>query len=222
MRTVPWLLLLLCVSTATAGVMPITSFDRDTTATRSHVTRPDSAASTVWVGLQASPYVGGSKSMEQPTSWDANGMPWLGAVVTWPWTSPHEVWLAFGFERWQYKNSTELFPFNTVSLSVKQAMVRFGIDRLIGNDRAVSAAIGAGFGAGHTVGELDPLAGSDGAFCAEFLAHAVAYAPIGRHARLGAGISAGPNFLLGENGTPFVHWELLLRLDQAFTARPTP
>src|SRR5262245_44686234 len=132
-------------------------------------------------------------------------MPWVGGVVAWPWTSPHEVWLAFGYERWEYTRSSGLIPFDNVRISLEQFGFRVGLDRLIGRDRAVTVALGAGIGAGYAVGDLS---GSGSAASTELVARALAYAPVGAHTRLGAGISAGSTFLLGENGTPFMHWEL--------------
>ena len=223
MRTLPFLLLALCVSTASAGVIPITSFGPDTSA-RATPARADTVERPVWIGIQYSPVVGDAAEPGQPRTGDAEAMPWLALSAAWPWTSPQEAWLAIGYEHWELKPRWETIPFAPVllplisPLTLDHATVRTGIDQVIARDHVVSAALGVGVGVGAgygvaVVGTLDkqnyiPL---------EILAHARATVRAGARARIGFGISAGQTWLWahGAVDNPFAHWELELRLEHA-------
>jgi hypothetical protein len=82
--------------------------------------------------------------------WDTQGTPWIAMSAAWPWTSPHEVWLAIGYERWRYHLRSDVVTFAPGllplinPLMLDQATVRTGFDQLIGRGHAVSGALGAG------------------------------------------------------------------------------
>lgn len=218
MRILPFLLLAMGVSTASAGTFPISSFAPDTTtkhASRDTVDRP------VWFGLQASPFAGGSHEPGQVDVWDTNGTPWVGMRAAWPQTSPGEAWLAIGYEHWSFalKSDTLLFapgllPY--VSPRVLDLLsLRVGADGLIYRDHVVSGAIGVGGGTGFGTARI-PVAHRN-VVPLELLAHAFVYVRAGGTTRIGIGASGGETWLLsdGEISYPFVHWEFALRLEQA-------
>jgi len=226
MRTWFCLLLALSVSTASAGTFPITSFGPDSTADHAHDAQPDTVDLPVWVGIQCSPWVGGTRSTGgSDVEFDASGTPWVGVSTTWPWSSPHEAWLAFGYERWEYALHPETILFGNLVLpfispvKVEQFMVRTGVDRLIGRDQPVGLALGGGLGLGYAVGRVGQLPGSEWTVPAELLAHAMTTVRLGARTRVSAGVIGGPTFDLRNGGDAMMHWELELRLERAVGRR---
>jgi hypothetical protein len=217
MRIVPFLLLALWVSTATAGA-PITSFAPDTMAKRAP---PDTVDRPVWVGLRASPFSGGSREPGHPDAWDTDGMPWVALSAAWPSTTASELWLALGYEHWSFAPNLETIPFGALLLPYVSPLVldlvtlRTGVDGLICRDRLVSGAIGVGGGAGYGMARI-PVAHQN-VVPLELLAHAFVYVRAGETTRIGLGASGGQTWLWsdGEPGDPFLHWELALRFDIA-------
>jgi len=217
--------LLLCASAAAAGTFPITSFAPDTAAVTAHggaERRP------MWLGIQWSPSVGGAELAGHPHAVDADGTPWVGVTMAWPWTSPCQPWLAFGYERWEYALDREADPFGGVLLPfispvrLDHYTVRTGFDGLIGRDHAVSALVGAGWGFGYVVTRVGQLPGTDWTISLEGIAHGLLYVRTPGHTRIGAGVSAGPTLDLRDGGDLIMHWELELRLEHAGGGGPPP
>ena len=216
MRILPFLLITMCVSTASAGTFPISSFAPDTTtkqAARDTVNRP------VWFGVQASPFPGGSHEPGHPSAWDTGGMPWAGIKVAWPQKSPSEAWLALGYEHWSFAlKSDPLFAPGLLSflspVVLDMFSVRTGVDGLIGRGHVVSGAIGVGGGTGFGKAKI-PVA-QQNVVPWELLAHAFVYVRAGGTMRIGVGASGGETWLWsnGGLGDPFVHWEFALRVEQ--------
>ena len=224
------MLLLLCASTAGAGSFPITSFEPDTTARRH--SSANTVSLPVWVGLQLAPLVGDSGEMAHSSyldgsvrPWDTEGTPWIGMSVAWPWTSPHESWLALGYEHWRYVHPLppdsalsafggELLAFNTVTLD--QGVVRAGFDQLIGRGHFVSGALGGGVGMGVGWTHVEQSSYTDWTLDGEALVHGLTYVRLGERTRIGGGATAGILFDFHHGGNPDWHWELEFRLDHTF------
>ena len=217
MWILPFLLLALWVSTATAGA-PITSFEPDTMA--KHAPR-DTVDRPVWVGLHASPFAGGSREPGHPDAWDTGGMPWAGLNAAWSRATPTEAWLALGYEHWRFSLKHEWVSFAPGLLSYVSPLVldlvtlRTGVDVLICRDRLVSGAIGVGGGAGYGVAKIPAV--EQNVVPLELLAHAFVYVRAGEATRIGVGASGGETWLWsdGDVGDPFAHWEFALRFDIA-------
>jgi len=215
MRSLPCLLLLSCVSSASAGVFPITSFAPDTTAAPA-----DTVSLPVWIGVQCSPVVGDSWVRGQPRTWDTEGMPWLAFSAAWPWTGPHEVWLGIGYERWRYDIRPEAIPFPSLlsllnPVRLDQGTVRTGFDQLFGRGHVVSGALGGGLGLGLGYIHVGQLPGTEWSVFGEMLAHGLTYIRLDQNLRLGAGATGGLTFDLRNGGDPMWHWELEFRAERS-------
>ena len=228
MRSLPCLLLLLCVSTASASTFPITSFEPDSAWARRHA-QADTVSLPLWVGIQVSPVAGESWVIGQPRSWDTEGTPWIGMSVAWPWTTPREVWLAVGYERWRYKLRAGSVPFADVllplinPLKLDQATVRTGFDQLIARGHVVSGAIGGGAGIGLGYARVGDLPGTEWSILAEAFAHGLVYARMSDTARLGVGAIVGPTYDVRHGGDPLWHWELEFHVERSVGgSRPAP
>ena len=219
MRSLPCLLLLLCVSTASASTFPITSFEPDSTAR--HRAPRDTVDRPVWIGLQYSPAVGDVGVFRQPRTFDAAGMPWLAFSAAWPWASPGETWLALGYARWEYSLRPEYVPFAPILLplispvTADEVLVRGGYNGLIARDHAVSGAIGGGFGFGVAYSRAGQLSGTEWTLVVDPLAHALLRGRIGRGVRVGAGAAAGVTYDMRHGGDPTWHWELEFQVERA-------
>lgn len=219
MRSLPWLLLVLCVSTANASTFPITSFEPDSTA---HRRAPrDTVERPVWIGLQYSPVGDAAEIQQHPRRFDTAGTPWIGFGAAWPWGSSGENWLALGYARWKYSLRSEYVPFPSIVLPIinplttDEIVLRAGADGLIYGDRAVSGAIGGGLGFGLAYSRLGQLPGTDWTLLVDPLVHTLLRARVGRAARLGAGATTGLKYDVRHGGDPLWHWELELRLERA-------
>lgn len=227
MRSLSCLLLPLLVSTASAGVFPITSFAPDTA--RAHA-RADTVSLPVWVGIQVAPVVGDSWVRGEPRTWDAEGTPWLAMSAAWPWSSPHEVWLGVGYERWRYELRPEAIPFPGVLLPIlnpvkqDQATVRTGLDQLIARAHRVSGALGVGGGLGVAFTRIGQLEGTDWSIVGETFARGLLYVRLSDKSRVGAGALGGPSFDLRHGGDPLWHWELEFHVERSVggSSRPAP
>lgn len=226
MRSLPCLLLLLCVSTASAGTFPITTFEPDSTAR--HRAPRDTVERPVWVGIQYSPAVGDVGVFQQPREFDAAGTPWLAFSAAWPWASPGETWLALGYGHWEYSLKPEYVPFASVllplinPLTTDEILIRAGADGLIAGDHAVSGAIGGGLGFGLAYTSVGQLPGTEWGLLVDPLVHALLRARIGRTARLGAGATAGLTYDVRHGGDPLWHWELEFRIERAVGGHGSP
>jgi hypothetical protein len=232
MRVVPSLLLALFTFASTARAQSITSFEPDTTgrAARRHAPR-DTVERPVWIGIQVSPVTGAASELSSSErAWDASGMPWFGVSAAWPLSSPHQGWAALGLERWEFALRPETVPFADILLPlispVKQEQLtgRVGIDRLIGRDRPVSAAVGVGFGLGVGFVSIPASTNTETVGSIELLVHALTYARVRDTIRVGIGVSGGPTFRVYNSSGRWQHWELELRLEHADRAvkRPAP
>jgi hypothetical protein len=228
MRSLPSLLLLvLCASTATAGVIPITSFEPDTAWARRRA-EADTVSLPVWVGIQVAPVVGDTWVRGQPRMWDTEGTPWLAMSAAWPWTSPHEVWLGVGYERWRYELHAEAVPFPSVllpllnPLKLDQATLRTGFDQLIARGHLVSGALGGGVGLGLGFTRIGQLDGTEWSLLGETFARGLLYVRIGDRSRLGAGALGGPTFDFHHGGDPLWHWELEFHVERSVGGSSRP
>ena len=212
------LLLLLCVSTAGASTFPITSFEPDTAEARRRA-QADTVSLPVWVGVQVAPVVGDSWVPGEPRSWDPGGMPWLAMSVAWPSTSPHETWLALGYERWRFKFPPVIGfapgPLSQLTIDVDQATVRTGVDQLIARGHVVSGALGGGIGLGLGYASIGDFPGTEWSILGEALVHGLVYVRLGDRSRLGAGATVGPTYDFRHGGDPLWHWEFEFHLERA-------
>jgi hypothetical protein len=173
-----------------------------------------------------------SNSGSAGRTWDAKGVPWLGLSAAWPLSSPHQVWAALGYERWEFALRPETVPFASILLPLispvtqEQLAVRVGIDRLIGRDRPVSAAVGVGFGLGVGAARIPVSTSPESVGSIEVLVHALKYARVLDTIRVGIGVSGGTTFRVFNSSGEWQHWELELRLEHAQYAwkpsRPAP
>lgn len=219
MRVVIPFLLAVCVLAPPARAQSITSFEPDTSSRAKHGRSPaDTIERPVWVGFQVSPVTGVVDGLyAKNRDWDTGGTPWVGLVVAWPLASSHQGWATAGYERWTYALHPQADPFGLLPfispVTVDQFAGRIGIDGLIGRDRPVSVAIGAGLGFGYGIVHVGSAFGSERTTCAEVIAHTLVYFRLSGVARAAIGASGGPTFQITNSSGAWQHWELELRLE---------
>ena len=222
MRHVALMTLLLCLA-ARVRAQSITSFEPDTSARAARArAQADRVDRPVWLGFQVSPVSGAVTGLYSSNrDWDTDGTPWVGLNVAWPLASPHQGWFTAGYEHWSFTLHPEADPFGGLLLpylspvTMDQFVGRIGIDRLIRRDRAVSVAIGAGFGVGLGFVSVGLLPGTEKTASVEVIAHSLVLFKLGDAARAAIGASGGPTFQTYNSSGAWQHWELELRLDQA-------